>query len=542
MKYGFLELGLNMKIRQQLIQVHKLLINFGAISLSKIGKTLGISKDSARRRCVKIKSRSNHPCASVFETEAGIRWLRLLIVAAILVFGIKSGDGSETLSIFFSIIGIDLFVGLSASSVDKMKRTIDSIIAEFGDIHDEKVMKKAKDLILCAGADETFFEKLNILLLMDLPSGFILTEEFSDNRKHRTWEQATLSIVKQFKAVACLVSDKAKPLVKLAKVSYECINVSDLFHMLTYITKFMKFKFNSKIKKAQSTINKTQKTLENEPLSDDKKAEQIRAIKILESEIIETKACQASYRKQLHYISVSVHPFDVKTNLSQTSKSVEEQLRKSASELRSIQKKCEFDDKYKYLNTFENQIDKAASQVDSWWGWVKTSSEHLMLSDDEKCWAFNILLPVAYWQQQFTKARRPLIKECYNQALLQAEQKLQSDQMTEVISDERLAELETWANWISEKFQRTTSSVEGRNGLLSLAFSSTKGLSKTRLRSRTVIDNYFTKRSNGTTAMERFTKTKPDCLISFIMENLSELPMPRSRKCRDPVINVGVAA
>ena len=71
------------------------------------------------------------------------------------------------------------------------------------------------------------------------------------------------------------------------------------------------------------------------------------------------------------------------------------------------------------------------------------------------------------------------------------EQNLLSNSITNSITDERLNELETWARWISSKFQRTTSAVEGRNGLLSLAYSSTRGLSKERLKSLTVINNYF---------------------------------------------------
>ena len=531
-----------MKIRQQLIGVHKLLVSFGTISLSKIGKTLGISKDSARRRCVVIKSRSHHPCATVFETEAGAQWVYLVVITAILVFGKKSGVGSETHALFFSLIGLNLFVGLSASSIDKIKGEIDHLLAKFGDLHDARVMEKAKELNLCIGADETFFKTLNILLLMDLPSGFILQELFAQNRTHKTWELATLSIIQQFKSVACLVSDKAKALVKLAKVSYHCINVSDLYHMLTYVTKFMKFKFNTEIKKVQTQIKKVQKSLESKAISTAGRVEKSNAITQLENKILDIQKSQASYRTQLHNISVAVHPFNFKTSQSQTSLEVEQSLKMSAAELRRIQSECGFCDKYKYLNTFENQIEKAASQIDRWWQWVQTSSQQFGLTGSEKHWLHHVLLPVIYWQQQLAKARRPSIKKSYQHALTQAQQKLTSDPMTQNISDARCIELETWAKWISGKFQRTTSPIEGRNALLSLAYSATKGLSKEQLRSRTVIDNYFTTRSDGTTAMERFANLKPDCLITYLVNNLGELPLPRATKCRDPVIKRSVAA
>lgn len=51
--------------------------------------------------------------ASFFESEAGQTWLTQLIVAATFVFGNISGVGSERISLFFSLIAINSFVGVS---------------------------------------------------------------------------------------------------------------------------------------------------------------------------------------------------------------------------------------------------------------------------------------------------------------------------------------------------------------------------------------------------------------------------------------------
>jgi len=72
-----------MNIRKQCSKVYHMLAGNGTTTLTKIAEILNISKSSARRRKVVVESRSHHPCASIFETEVGFTWLRLLIVSTI---------------------------------------------------------------------------------------------------------------------------------------------------------------------------------------------------------------------------------------------------------------------------------------------------------------------------------------------------------------------------------------------------------------------------------------------------------------------------
>ncbi len=60
-----------------------------------------------------IKRRNQHPESYQWETEAGSAWLRLMVFAALYCFGLKSGVGANTLSLFFKMIRIDTHVGVS---------------------------------------------------------------------------------------------------------------------------------------------------------------------------------------------------------------------------------------------------------------------------------------------------------------------------------------------------------------------------------------------------------------------------------------------
>jgi hypothetical protein len=73
------------------------------------------------------------------------------------------------------------------------------------------------------------------------------------------------------------------------------------------------------------------------------------------------------------------------------------------------------------------------------------------------------------------------------------------------------------------KFQRTSSPVEGRNGYYRIHHCR-RGFSAHRLQVLTVIHNFALHRADGTTAAQRlFGRPFPD-LFEFIVENMSDLP------------------
>jgi len=89
----------------------------------------------------------------------------------------------------------------------------------------------------------------------------------------------------------------------------------------------------------------------------------------------------------------------------------------------------------------------------------------------------------------------------------------------------------SWAKWITNQFQRTTSPVEGRNGVLSLASHFCRGITAVRLKSLTVIHNYHIRRNDHTTAAERLYNTTHDSLLMYILQEISDqLPLPRAKK------------
>ena len=156
------------------------------------------------------------------------------------------------------------------------------------------------------------------------------------------------------------------------------------------------------------------------------------------------------------------------------------------------------------------------------------------LSRDEapQTWWIHALLPTVYWHQQLHKTQNPKQREKYRQAWRPAAQNLQNDAFTATLPESELQRWLEWAEWRARQFHRSSSAVEGRNGSLSQMHHHGRGLSEKRLRALTVIHHDGLKRADGTTAaMRLFGQTFPD-LLSWLVGERNELPLPR--KSREP--------
>ena len=82
---------------------------------------------------------------------------------------------------------------------------------------------------------------------------------------------------------------------------------------------------------------------------------------------------------------------------------------------------------------------------------------------------------------------------------------------------------------LAEVFQRSSATVEGRNGYLSLRNHQLRGLDHPRKRTcLTAVHNFFLTRADGTTAAERFFEQKPRCMFAAILASVEIPPAPLS--------------
>jgi hypothetical protein len=167
----------------------------------------------------------------LWETEAGRAWRIRLIVATLLVFGLKRGVGAETLSEFFSRLRLEGHVGCSPSALRTVMHMLERLLLETAAAWEKDGIAHGEIRPVLGAVDETFLQHM-MLVFMDLAMGYVLMEEVAADRSFDPWfDRANERLMTFGTEVLSLVSDRAKALIKLAHTGLGCLSIPDVFHV-----------------------------------------------------------------------------------------------------------------------------------------------------------------------------------------------------------------------------------------------------------------------------------------------------------------------
>jgi hypothetical protein len=474
------------------------------------------SKSSVHRLYHRVANRNRFPESSLWETEAGQQWLGYLVVASIFVFALQGGIGCEKLSQFFRLLRLERHIGISPTALRSLRGRMESLIIDYQQQQQARIQDNCADIEICAAADETFFDQV-ILVLLDLPSGYIFLEEKTSDCQYETWQQQVQKAFQQLGIkVRYLVSDRAKAIIKLALSDLGASSVSDLFHVLLDLNRSLGFELNC----LSSRLHKQIK------LALVKQA----AKEVVDQLLVQRETLQKSiltYEHCCYQLTTCLHPFTLKNSLSQTTTDVKLQLQEILLTLQQLQRTHKLQDPRNSIRKLANQLDSVSIIVDIWWSWVDLSLTETDHTPERIHWVKHQLLATAYWYQQSQRADNSQLRQKYEQAYHQARQTWLVHPLTLNLRPESQNDWWNWANWMVSKFQRCSSPIEGRNGYLAQIHHNRRGLSSQRLKVATVIHNYVIRRSDGTTAAERLFGLKFPDLFEFLVHHLGELPQPR---------------
>ncbi len=165
-------LNTHMNLRERCQEVFQAGYRFGKISFRCLGQKINLSKSSVHRLDHRIVKRNQYPESELWETEAGQKWLQILVLATIFIFALQGGIGCEKLSQFFHLLRLNKHIGVSPTALRNLRALIESKIIEYQQQQHEKLQATSDKVELCLAADETFFDQV-ILVMLDLPSGYI---------------------------------------------------------------------------------------------------------------------------------------------------------------------------------------------------------------------------------------------------------------------------------------------------------------------------------------------------------------------------------
>jgi len=459
-------------------------------------------------------------------------WLIRLVIATIFFFGIKRGVGAESLSEYFQYIRITTHVGLSPSSVRKLQGQVESVIVKFGEEQVKSAISSREEpLEVVGGVDETFFEQM-VLVMMDIPSGYILLESYADERTSATWyEKIQQSLGELSIKVHYLVSDRAKGLIKLALSYFECPSIADLFHLLNDISKGFSLVTQTHLRQAGEALQKAQEQLAKIPTSQTQLWKNQQKQVVQAQQLVQKWATvQQTYQALLNQFSLTVHPFCVEIGCPQSTADLICQLQTIVSLLEQLAQTHHFTKALDRLKTVKNHMGSLATLIDVWWDWVDLSVADISSDTTRQQWLKTILLPKLYWEYQLNHCRSPLQLPFYQAAYHNALNSWQHHPLTHTCNPDEAIRFDKWANSMITRFQRASSAVEGRNGYLSQIHQARRGLTPRQLQVLTVLHNFQLVRNDGSTPAQRFFQQPFPDLFEAVLAQFDSLPLPRRSK------------
>jgi len=212
-----------------------------------------------------------------------------------------------------------------------------------------------------------------------------------------------------------------------------------------------------------------------------------------------------------------------------TSKKAKENIEQELYKIEIIIGECQIKDKYSLLRKAKNQVEDLVCLIDEWNKIVDQKIKDLSLSEDVKKWFKNSLLPKTYWQNALGKTKFKPTKERIKEELLLCKKRELKRPL--ILNKEEGEDLKKEAKILCQKFQRTSSRVEGRNGYLSRINHNQRGFSNSRLKALTIIHNFDIRGLDGETPAQRLfgNKIKHDKIIDYLIQHFGDLPLPRKR-------------
>jgi len=506
----------------------------GKQSLRSLAERTGLSKSSVHRHLQAMGRRDRYPESSFWETEAGRAWLIRLVVATLLIFGLKRGVGAETLSDFFNRLRLDGHVGCSPSALRRLMHTLERVILDTTTAWEQEGIAHGEIRPVIGAVDETFLQRM-MLVFMDLTTGYVLMEQTAEDRSYETWFERANTRLKRFGVeVSYLVSDRAKALIKLAHQGFGCLSIPDLFHLSHDLAKGYSLSLFSRLRQAKREFEHAKQRLETL-----QKHAQAERTPITEVEA-RVAACAASlhhwqeagvaWRQHLSNLSRIVHPWRLSDSMRQSSQEVEEQLRGELKAIETFLESHGLPVKQETLSKAQKQVGAISALIDWWWRMVRQDLTQLAMTPRWTQWAEEVLLPLMYWQEQFRRTRHRVQKAQIALALKALAEAFEQHSCTRQLQPELLADWQAWAAAHAKAFQRASSAVEGRNGYLSQMQHNHRGLPARRYAVWTALHNFDGRAKDGTTPASRFFRRSFPDLFESVLSQIDALPMPRQRR------------
>jgi hypothetical protein len=478
------------------------------------------------------------PVASFFHSVAGELVLRRVVAAAMLTFQQRGACGIRLIGDFLQLVQLDRFVACSRGALHPVAAHLESDLVAFRDQEQPALAQQMKPKTITLVPDEHFHAGIPCLVGLEPVAGFILVECYRDRRDADTWKEAiTTGTAGMPVKVVQMTSDEAAALVCCAEKGLEAAHSPDLFHGQRNLLQPLLLPLSRPIQQAEKDLEKALKHSDkiDSPMQEPCTQQEFLALiaagkkeQAIGKQLEQAKESKEEAVQSVRAVGDDYHPFDRNTGLPVTAEEVGERLNGHLDKLQEVAKEAGLPEKA------TQAVDKSRTWVATlmgcvawFWGLAKDRVEALDLSEEQEQKVYEKLLPGYYWEMAAGRARtafeRNRLKEMAERLKKEA---WQEGGVLAGLPTELRKEVQAVAAETAGLFQRSSSCVEGRNGRLSLQHHGHSRVSEQRLKALTVIHNYLVKRSDGTTAAQRFFGQPHKDVFSWLLARMPDLPRP----------------
>lgn len=530
------------------------------ISLAQVAKDKGIP-ESTMRHWVSRAQTSGEPLAwsNFFESFEGLQLLHQIVVAINFVLTQIAGGGVRTICLFLELSGLWRFVASGYGTQCVAVQEMEKCIGKFGKQQRDNLAPNMPNKPITLTEDETFHACQTCLVASEPVSNFILLEGYAEDRQAKTWDAKVEQALKGLPVeVIQSTSDEGKALIKHARESLGVHHSPDLFHPQQDISRATSLPLQRQVKRAEKDVNDAKQGLEAVKQEAQAYAEQSKGpgrprdygpcieqskqeVQQAEAELAEARRRRERVRQEARGISSSYHPFDLKTGKARDASIVESELNEhfdvieeAAAEV-GISSAC-----WALLKKARCLLPQMSATIAFVHTTIQNKVAELKLSEALEQMMFEYLIPLYYLEEVARKATTAYVRDelLASRNALRKQSKWAFALLTTLGAEQHEA-VEYVARTCAQIFQRSSSNVEGRNGVLALRHHSFHILSSRKLQALTVVHNFvIRRREDGTTAAERFFEQSHDDLFEYLLLTLPPPKRPAAQRSRP--LNQGI--
>jgi len=515
------------------------------VSLLSFAGEHGIPEATLRHWVARAEATETPPALAAFvESPAGLAVLHRIVLAATYVLTQVVGGGVRSVCTFLWLSGLWRVVAAGYGTQQRAVKQMEQAIVAFGDAERRRLGATLSPRSITVTQDETFHHGQVCLVAIEPVSNFILVEQYAKDRSASSWDEAMARGLEGLPVrVFQSTSDEASALLHHAGASLGAHHSPDLFHPQQDISRATSLALERQAQAAEQTADEASDEMDRlieeaeqyvaqrqgpgRPRDYEGRLERANEhYEQVQAAAVDATERRRRVRQAARGISRAYHPFDLFTGQRREAQAVEADLTEQFGRIEQVADEAGLSDRCrKRLRKARSLLRQMVATIAMVHTLMRDKLQALDLAPELLRAAQELLVPVHYLRLRLGKAASAQERIALLGAMARLEEKIDaSGGALADIAQQQRSLLDRTARECAELFQRSSSNVEGRNGVLALRHHSTHQLNQRKLAALTVLHNFGTSRPDGTTAAERFFHQPHLDLFEHL---LLSLPPPR---------------